>query len=69
MTRLEQLRLDAHMTREQLAEKSGIPERTIRNIESGAASSAHDSTVIALARALKQTPSELALTMHEDVAA
>lgn len=35
MTRLEQLRLDARLTPEQLAERVGIAPMTIRRIEDG----------------------------------
>lgn len=35
MTRLEQLRLDAGLTPEQLAEETAVSSRTIRRIEAG----------------------------------
>ncbi len=35
MTRLEQMRLDAHLSLTQLADATSVPERTIRELEAG----------------------------------
>jgi len=55
--RLEQLRLDARMTPEDLGTKSGVAPNTIRRIESGRG--AHVATLGKLADALEVNPSEL----------
>lgn len=58
MTRLEQARLDARLTVEQLAEISGVSPRTIRRLEEGAGG--HVATLGKLADALDDVrPSEL----------
>lgn len=57
MLRLEQLRLDAGLSRERLADRAGISHKTIGRIEAGA--SAHVETLVKLAEALDTRPSEL----------
>jgi transcriptional regulator with XRE-family HTH domain len=58
MTRLEQLRVDAGMTREKLSELSGVTSRTIHRLENGQGVG-KVGTLGALARALNARPSEL----------
>ncbi|MDX6534003.1 MAG: Helix-turn-helix domain [Gaiellales bacterium] len=57
MTRLEQLRLDAGWTPEQLSEKSGVAPATIRRLENGKGGQVR--TLVDLAEALDARPSEL----------
>lgn len=59
MLRLEQLRLDAGMTREQLGARAGISNKTIGRAEQGAG--ARVDTLVKLAEALDARPSELLL--------
>jgi transcriptional regulator with XRE-family HTH domain len=58
VTRLEQLRLDAGMTRDQLATASGVTARTIHRLENGQSTGRVDN-LVALASALNARPSEL----------
>lgn len=58
MTRLEQLRVDAGMTREQLSELSNVTARTIHRLENGQVAG-KVSTLVALAKVLDARPSEL----------
>lgn len=70
MIRLEQARMNARLTVEQLAAATGVSARTIRNLEAGRG--ARDTTVFALADRLNVTPSELLRRvddMPEEVAA
>lgn len=53
MTRLEQLRIDAGLTPQQLAEASGVSYRTVKRIEAGANSGAP--FLLKLANALSET--------------
>ena len=53
MQELKKYRLEAGLTQEQLAEKSGVSRVTIANIERGSQSFIKSSTVIKLADALK----------------
>lgn len=59
MIRLEQLRLDAHLSRQQLAEKSGVSYQTILDLEKGEGGEPQTSTRTKLAEALGARPSEL----------
>lgn len=61
MTLLEIKRLDARMTREELAEKTGLAVRTIRALESGGVRKPKLSTLEPLADELGVGVSELAL--------
>jgi transcriptional regulator with XRE-family HTH domain len=58
VTRLEQLRLDAGMNRQQLSQVSGVHPRTIHRLENGQATGRVDN-LVALANALNARPSEL----------
>jgi transcriptional regulator with XRE-family HTH domain len=58
MTRLEQLRVDARMTRDELSARSGVTSRTIHRLENGQVAG-KVSTLVALADVLKARPSEL----------
>lgn len=58
MTRLEQLRVDARMTREELSGRSGVTARTIHRLENGQVAG-KVSTLVALADVLDARPSEL----------
>lgn len=58
MIRLEQLRLDAELTVDELAEKADVHPRTIHRLEAGDGG-AKDPTLFKLARALDARPSEL----------
>jgi transcriptional regulator with XRE-family HTH domain len=65
LTLLEQLRIDQHMTRDELAAKSGVPVRTIRALERDGVRSPRLETLVQLAKALSTeeaavVPSELA---------
>lgn len=65
LTLLERLRMDARMTRDDLAAKSGIPVRTIRALERDGIRSPRLETLVPLADALSGpgavvAPSELA---------
>lgn len=62
MNKLRQRRLDAGMTKAQLAEASGLNWATVDRIERG--ENANDATVIALAKALGCAPSDLALELE-----
>ena len=57
MNRLEQLRLDALLTREQLANETGVSGRTIGRLEQG--KGAHVATLGKLASYFAVKPSEL----------
>lgn len=57
MTRLEQLRIDARLTRQELAKRAGVSLQTVINIEDG--KGAQVDTLHKLAAPLKATPSEL----------
>lgn len=59
MQELKKYRLEAGLTQEQLAEKSGVSRVTIANIERGSQSFIKSSTVIKLADALKISPQVL----------
>jgi transcriptional regulator with XRE-family HTH domain len=59
MTRLEQLRIDRFLTPEQLAEQSGVPARTIRNLEAGEVGRPRLTTLRPLAEFFDVPPSEL----------
>lgn len=69
MNLLEQRRLDLRMTIDELAMRSGVKERTIRNLEAGNVQRPHFSTVVPLAETLKLQPSELAQSFREPQAA
>lgn len=58
-TLLQRLRLAAHLTRDDLAEKTGVKERTIRALESGGVVTPRDATLIPIAKALDVDPNEL----------
>lgn len=57
MTRLEQLRIDQGLTRQQLARKAGVSYQTVINIEEG--KGAQVETLHKLAAPLGASPSEL----------
>lgn len=59
MQELKKHRVEAGLTQEQLAEKSGISRVTIANIERGNVAFIKSSTVIKLADALKVNPQVL----------
>lgn len=59
MNLLEQLRLDAGMTREALSEETGVKVRTIRALERGVRGRPLDATIIPLAKGLEIAPSVL----------
>ena len=59
MQELKKYRVEAGLTQEQLAEKSGISRVTIANIERGNVAFIKSSTVIKLADALKVNPQVL----------
>lgn len=59
MTRLEQLRLDAHLTRADLAAATDVPERTIRALEALEVRKPRLATLQPLAKRLKVPVSEL----------
>lgn len=61
MTLLERKRLDARLDREALSAKSGVPVRTIRELESGRVRTPKLDTLAPLADALDVAVSELAL--------
>ena len=56
MQGLKQARLEAGLTQEQLAQKSGVSRVTIAMLESGKQTVAKSSTIIKLADALKVEP-------------
>ncbi len=56
MQGLKQVRLEAKLTQEQLAKKSGISRVTIAMLESGKQTVAKSSTIIKLADALQVEP-------------
>lgn len=49
MTRLEQLRIDAHLSVKDLAAATGVPARTIRKLEEGTVRRPHVRTLAPLA--------------------
>lgn len=53
MIRLTQLRIDAHLTPEQLAEKTGVSWQTIYNIENGTSKRPRIGTLHKLAAAFE----------------
>lgn len=57
MIRLQQKRLDAFLTVDELAEKAGVSPKTIRNLEEGRG--ARVETLKKLSETLKVAPSEL----------
>ena len=59
MQGLKEARVEAGLTQEQLAEKSGVSRATIANIERGSQAFLKSSTIIKLADALKLDPSVL----------
>lgn len=59
MSRLQQLRLDACLSLDQLAEQSGVCSEQIRRIENGTTAAPRVRTLAALATALNARPSEL----------
>jgi transcriptional regulator with XRE-family HTH domain len=61
MTLLEILRLDARLDRKQLADRSGVPVRTIRELESGRVRRPTQRTLGPLADVLDVPVSRLAL--------
>ena len=58
-TLLERARIGARMNRKQLAEASGVAERTIRELESGRVATPRDKTLFPLADALLLDPFDL----------
>lgn len=65
MNRLRQLRTDALLTVEQLAEQTGVPKSTIWNIEAGRVRRPSIRTLERLAQRLGARPSELVPTADE----
>lgn len=59
MLRLQQLRLDARLSRAALAERTGMTYAQLRNIEQGATPNPRVDTLGKLADALNARPSEL----------
>lgn len=59
MTRLEQMRLDAGMTRVGLALRTGVPARTIRELETGNVRRPRLATLAPLAEQFDVPASEL----------
>ena len=59
MQGLQKYRIEAGLTQEELAKKSGISRVTIANIERGSQSFIKSSTIIKLADALKVDPKVL----------
>lgn len=56
---LQQARLTAGLTQEQLAERAGVSERTIRTLESGRAVRPHRETLMGLGTALRLSDGDL----------
>lgn len=59
MTRLQQLRIDAHLSLDDLEERCGVSSEQIRRLENGTTKNPRVQTLAALALALKTKPSEL----------
>lgn len=59
MQELKRYRIEAGLTQEQLADKSGVSRTTIANIERGSQSFVKSSTIIKLADTLKVDPQVL----------
>ena len=59
MQELKRYRIEAGLTQEQLADKSGVSRTTIANIERGSQSFVKSSTIIKLADTLKVDPKVL----------
>ena len=59
MQELRKQRIEAGLTQEQLAKKSGVSRVTIANIERGSQTFIKSSTIIKLADALKVSPQVL----------
>jgi transcriptional regulator with XRE-family HTH domain len=59
MTRLEQMRLDRGLTRAELAAQTGVPERTIRELETGNVRKPRLATLVPLAEFFAIAASEL----------
>lgn len=57
--KLRELKKKSHMTNQQIAEKSNIPESTVARIFSGKTSNPTVSTVISMARAMGASPADL----------
>jgi transcriptional regulator with XRE-family HTH domain len=68
--RLQQLRLDAHLSLDELDALSGVSSEQIRRIEAGTTTNPRVPTLVALATALNAKPSELLMDalppMHTD---
>lgn len=72
MTRLEQLRLDALLSRQALARGAGVAYQTVINLEEGKGGRPHIDTLRKLAEFLDAKPSELmrpALPLDQETAA
>ena len=59
MRRIQQLRIDAHLSRDELAAKAGVSAEQIRSFEIGETANPRVQTLVALAGVLKVKPSEL----------
>lgn len=57
--RLKEAREEAHMTQQELAEKSGVSRITIALIECGSQKDVLSSTVVKLAKALDKQPQDI----------
>lgn len=71
LTLMEKLRLDKRMSRDDLHSRSGVPLRTIRELESGRVKWPKQETVQPIADALRVKPSMLMedFRRHPDVTA
>ena len=56
---LRQLKKKSHMTNQQIAEKSNIPESTVARIFSGKTPNPTMTTVVAMTRAMGGSPADL----------
>ncbi len=71
MTLLEQMRLDAHLSRAHLAAETGVSERTIRELESGRVRRPQLDTLVPLATRFHMSVSDLAANfalVHDELA-
>ena len=66
--KLRELKKKSHMTNQQIAEKSNIPESTVARIFSGKTPNPTVSTVISMARAMGASPADLIYDEDENPA-
>lgn len=65
MSALRRIRVDAHLSIEQLAEQAGVSSEQIRNIETGRATNPRVVTLVKLAEALEVQPSAIDPALEE----